>query len=217
MGYDAGIDRSNPGVGSHGAVARSAAPGNSVSFLPGSWPRPCRLFGINHFHRAFTSSMAPVDLLSPLPAILRSTRVVAFLSLGLLGCGNARATASAQQAAAQEKQDWETEPKLWYPRAILIPRSSPPVLPESAASHPTRDSADSFTAGDSTKPDSAIADSGKVDSSAGFANWPKGGVGTGAAGGELAIPAVRAKKRLFNLPASDSALWPVHGPEPLPG
>src|SRR5690349_17870416 len=205
MGYDAGIDRSNPGVGSHGAVARSAAPGNSVSFLPGSWPRPCRLFGINHFHRAFTSSMAPVDLLSPLPAILRSTRVVAFLSLGLLGCGNARATASAQQAATQEKQDWETEPRLWYPRAILIPRSSPPVLPESAAG-PTSDSAGSFSVGDSTQPDSAIADSGKVDSSAGSANRPKVGTGSGTVGG-LSIEAVKSKKRLFNLPASDSALW----------
>src|SRR5689334_868239 len=166
MGYDAGIDRSNPGVGSDGTMARPAAPGNSVSFLPGSWPRPCRLFGINHFHRAFSLSMAPVDSLSPLPAVLRSTRVVAFLTLGLLGCGNARATASAQQAAAQEKQDWETEPKLWYPRAILIPRSSPPVLPESAASHPGYDSGGSLSVGDSTQPDFAIADSGKVDSSA---------------------------------------------------
>jgi hypothetical protein len=188
-----------------------------VSFLTGSWPRPCRLFGINHFHRAFTSSMAPVDSLSPLPAILRSTRVVAFLTLGLLGCGNARATASAQQAAAQEKQDWETEPKLWYPRAILIPRSSPPVLPESAASHPGYDSGGSLSVGDSTQPDSAIADSEKVDSSAAVANRPKGVIGTGTVGGELVIPAVKAKKRLFNLPASDSALWPVHGPEPLPG
>jgi hypothetical protein len=33
----------------------------------------------------------------------------------------------------------------------------------------------------------------------------------------LSIEAVKSKKRLFNLPASDSALWPVHGPEPLPG
>jgi hypothetical protein len=56
-----------------------------------------------------------------------------------------------------------------------------------------------------------------VDSSAGFANRPKGVVGTGMAGGELAIPALKAKKRLFTLPPSDSALWPVHGPEPLPG
>jgi hypothetical protein len=54
-----------------------------------------------------------------------------------------------------------------------------------------------------------------VDSSVGFANRPNGLVGTGTPGGG-SIPGVNAKKRLFNLPASDSALWPVHGPEPLP-
>jgi hypothetical protein len=63
---------------------------------------------------------------SSLSGPLRSTTVIAFLTLGLLGCGNAPAGASNQDVA-QGKPDWTPEPELWYPRAILIPRLNPPV------------------------------------------------------------------------------------------
>jgi hypothetical protein len=78
-------------------------------------------------------------------------------------------------------QDWETEPKLWVPRAILIPRSSPPVLPADSAP-------DSLKAKDSI---------------------------TKAPAKPAAL--VKPKRRLFNISSRDSALWPVKGPEPLPG
>ncbi|HEY9505179.1 MAG TPA: hypothetical protein VIQ27_04335, partial [Gemmatimonadales bacterium] len=64
---------------------------------------------------------------------MRSTTVIAFLTLGLLGCGNAPAVASNQQMVG-EKQDWETEPKLWYPRPILIPSRTPPIATVDSAS-----------------------------------------------------------------------------------
>ena len=61
---------------------------------------------------------------SSLSGPLRSTTVIAFLTLGLLGCGNAPAGASNQDIA-QGKPDWTPEPELWYPRAILIPERHP--------------------------------------------------------------------------------------------
>jgi hypothetical protein len=82
---------------------------------------------------------------------LRSTTITAILASGLIGCGNAPAGASSQQAP-DIKQDWETEPKLWVPRAILIPRITPPV----GASDSTADS----TRLDSTRADS-ISGKGK--------------------------------------------------------
>ena len=129
--------------------------------------------------------------LSPV-APLRSTTVIAFLTVALMGCGNARATASAQQTAGEEKQDWETQPKLWYPRPILIPRSSPP----SASTDTLR-----LAVGDSGQDSigtTVVPDSGSV---------PAGDV----------APLAKPPRRLFNLPPSDSARWPVKAAEPLPG
>jgi len=80
---------------------------------------------------------------------LRSSAIATLLTLALLGCGNAPAGASAQ--ATQMEQDWETEPKLWVPRPILIPRINPPTLPAGSAL-------------DSLKPDSTRTDSVSADS-----------------------------------------------------
>jgi hypothetical protein len=124
-------------------------------------------------------------------APLRSTTVIAFLILGLLGCGSA--PASSQQTVVE--QDWETEPRLWVPRAILIPRGTPPSVADSVAS-PAR--------ADSSAPDSALAV--PVDSAARSAPRPRR---------TDSLP--KPQRRAFNISPSDSARWPVKGPEPLPG
>jgi hypothetical protein len=43
----------------------------------------------------------------------------------LVGCGNAQSGA-AVAAADTTIQDWETQPPLWTPHPILIPRATPP-------------------------------------------------------------------------------------------
>jgi hypothetical protein len=129
---------------------------------------------------------------SGLLGALRSTTFTAFLTFGLMGCGNA--PASSQQTM---EDDWETEPKLWAPRPILIPRSTPPVLADSTA--------DSVKV-DTTRRDSSQADSAKPDS-----------LTPSAVRGSPKPAGVRPKRGAFNLPPSDSARWPVRGPDPLPG
>jgi hypothetical protein len=132
-----------------------------------------------------------MDRSSPATSTLRSTIIVAFLTAVLLGCGNAPARAVQQQEDL--KQDWDVQPALWSPRAILIPRSAPA---DSAAS-------DTVTLLDSllthSRADSAMRDSAKA-----------GGKRSTAAGGPT-------KRGLFNISPSDSALWPVKAPPPLPG
>jgi len=91
-------------------------------------------------------------------------------------------------------QDWVTEPPLWTPRAILIPRASRPVsVPDSAADSLKGDSIVADSAADTARVASVAADSG------------------------LPGPAVKAKKRIFNISPADSARWPVRAPDPLPG
>jgi hypothetical protein len=156
------------------------------------------------------SSLRPV-------APLRSTTVMAFLVLGLLGCGSA--PASSQQTVVE--QDWETEPKLWVPRAILIPRAARPRGTDSVAERPRPDSLAPDTSrtqsADSTAADSTAADSTAAGSS---------GAGSKATGSIKPDSALRRRRvdslpkprrRAFNLSPSDSARWPVKGPEPLPG
>jgi hypothetical protein len=123
---------------------------------------------------------------------LRSTTITAFLTCGLMGCGNAAAGASNQQAP-DAKQDWEVEPKFWAPRAILIPRITPPV----GVVDSTVDSSKT----DTTKADSATPDSAKA------GKVPKAN----------AKPVPPVKKNPFPLSPRDSARWPVPGPPPLPG
>jgi hypothetical protein len=133
--------------------------------------------------------------------IWRSTTVAAFLSVGLMGCGNAQARTGHASEPDTTVQDWETEPKLWVPHAILIPRSSPPVTaPDSAA--------------ESAKPDTAKTDSLRADSS--LADSAKRADSIPRTAAKPAAPP-KARKGLFNLSPRDSVLWPVKGPEPLPG
>jgi hypothetical protein len=135
----------------------------------------------------------------------RSTTVAAFLSVGLMGCGNAQARTAQAADADTTVQDWETEPKLWVPHAILIPRSTPPV--------PAADSAADSVKADTAKSDSLKADSSKADSNRAD---PTNADSTRKAAAKPAA-VVKPKKSLFNISPRDSALWPVKGPEPLPG
>ena len=135
-----------------------------------------------------------MDRSSPATSTLRSTIIVAFLTAVLLGCGNAPARAVQQQEDL--KQDWEVQPALWSPRPILIPRRAPA---DSAAR-------DTVTLLDSLLSHSraALSDSARRDSA------KAGGKSSPAAGGPK-------KRGLFNISPSDSALWPVRAPPPLPG
>jgi hypothetical protein len=126
---------------------------------------------------------------------LRSTMVAAFLIPAFTGCGNAQAGARESTAADTTVQDWATEPPLWTPRAILIPRASPALMvPDSTA--------------DSLKGDSAMADSAGGDTAR---------VTLAVADSAKRTTPVKAKKRIFNISPADSARWPVPAPEPLPG
>src|ERR687890_568717 len=92
---------------------------------------------------------------SPLLRALRSTTSSAFLAGLLLGCGNASSGAVAQQTV---EQDWEVQPNLWAPRAILIPRK---VQPRTADTIP--DSIRTVTLQSTLHADSSAPDSGRVD------------------------------------------------------
>jgi hypothetical protein len=126
--------------------------------------------------------------LSTLLRTLRRTASTAFLTLGLASCGNAQAGMSQTSGIDSTVQDWETQPKLWVPRPILIARA----IPVAADSLP-----------DSVKAASIKADSARADS-----------LFTGRA----ALPRPAPLRRdPFPLSPRDSARWPVPGPPPLPG
>jgi hypothetical protein len=126
--------------------------------------------------------------LSTLLRTLRRTASTAFLTLGLASCGNAQAGMSQTSGIDSTVQDWETQPKLWVPRPILIARA----IPVAADSLP-----------DSVKAASIKADSARADS-----------LFTGRA--PLPRPAP-LRRDPFPLSPRDSARWPVPGPPPLPG
>ena len=162
------------------------------------WPRLCRCSPESHADGISLDS-GLMDRSSPATSTLRSTTLIAFLTAVLLGCGNA--SARAVQQKDDVTQDWETEPALWSPRPILIPRSAPAVIPDSVAGP-----ADTVTLLDSLLANSrmALRDSGTRDSSR-------------IRGRAVPAAAAQRKRGLFNISPSDSALWPVKTPPPLPG
>jgi hypothetical protein len=175
----------------------------------------------NRFRLPSSFDLGSMSFLLPLVATLRSTTVVAFLTFGLLGCGNARAAASNQQAPGEEKQDWDTEPKLWYPRPILIPRSTPtPAAADSGKVPGSTDSTGQVSSSDSGPATSRPIDTVPGDTLRRDASSDPLHVAGARAGNAKPKPvadALKPVRRLFNLPPSDSARWPVKGPEPLPG
>jgi hypothetical protein len=114
----------------------------------------------------------------------------------LVGCGNAQSGA-AVAAADTTIQDWETQPPLWTPHPILIPRATPPgpqidTLVDSLGRDSTG-SAGNDSAGDTIRVVSTAVDSGKR------------------------MVRTKPKRGIFNISSADSALWPVPAPPPLPG
>jgi hypothetical protein len=152
---------------------------------------------LRRLHTILYLDSGPMDRFSPVMSSLRSTVIVAFLT-AVLGCGNASAGAVQQQA---EQQDWEVQPPLWSPRAILIPRSAP-TGPDSSSAADTVSLVDSLVAHSKAVLDSAAADS----------------TGTGKRPNIVRLGAkAPAKRSSFNISPADSALWPVKTPPPLPG
>jgi hypothetical protein len=105
--------------------------------------------------------------------ILRSTVVAAFLTPALIGCGNAQAGSARESTAADTTvQDWVTEPPLWTPRAIVVPRASrPAAVPDSAADSLK---SDSTVSADSASPVAPVKAKKRIFniSSADSARWP---------------------------------------------
>ncbi|HEY3012654.1 MAG TPA: hypothetical protein VGJ36_07915, partial [Gemmatimonadales bacterium] len=104
--------------------------------------------------------------------MLRSTTVTAFLTLGLIGCGNAQAGPPQAEAGDTTVQDWEAQPPLWTPHSILIPRASRPIVAVDSAADSLR--IDS-TGANPTEPDSTEMHSKKRIfniSPADSARWP---------------------------------------------
>jgi hypothetical protein len=126
---------------------------------------------------------------------LRSTAITAFLTFGLMGCGSAQAGPPQTVEADSTVQDWETQPPLWVPQPILVAKSAPPVSPADSI-------ADSLRA-DTTRVDTTAAGSAKTD--------------TATSGRAKPAAAIVPRKSRFNISSRDSALWPVKGPDPLPG
>jgi hypothetical protein len=147
---------------------------------------------------------------SSITGTLRSTTITAFVIAILTGCGNIAADAAQQTVV----EDWEVLPALWSPRAILIPRSSPPLRQPAPA--------DSGTIPvDSLRRDGRRADSLPGDTSGlrpiepvlGPDSLPPAKIPADLK------PAVTPKRKrsAFNISPSDSALWPVKAPPPLSG
>ena len=106
---------------------------------------------------------------SPALRALRSTSSSAFLAALLLGCGSASSGAVAQQTV--EEQDWDVQPSLWSPRAILIPRSTPPAT---AGTLP--DSMRTVTLQSTLHPDSSTIDTAVADPMVRHSRLPPGNV-----------------------------------------
>jgi hypothetical protein len=148
----------------------------------------------------------------PVFRALRSTSSSAFLTVCLLGCGSASSGAVAQQTV--EEQDWDVQPALWSPRAILIPRSNPPAMANSIG-----DSIRTVTLQSRLHPDSSRADSGSADTIPAHSrirvdSFPVTAPGSGP--NRAAGPKNKPKRNAFNISPSDSARWPVRTPPPLP-
>jgi predicted small lipoprotein YifL len=142
---------------------------------------------------------------SPFVRSSPSFAVIAFLSLVLLGCGNA--PVGARQTPGQTA---DSVPPRWTPRPIQAPR---PVIVDSAVKDSTAtDSSGVPAAVGSTKAGTAGADTIKADSSK---------VDTVKRDNTKLVktPAVlpKTKRNPFPLTARDSARWPVPGPPELPG
>jgi hypothetical protein len=147
---------------------------------------------------------------SAVTGTLRSTTITAFVVALLSGCGNIAADAAQQTLV----EDWEVQPQLWLPRAILIPRASSPLAqPASAGSVDT-------LRRDSLRHDSRTAGSLPVDSTPRPIQpvlGPDSSLPSKIPAGVKPAAGLKPKRSAFNISPSDSARWPVKAPPPLPG
>jgi hypothetical protein len=141
---------------------------------------------------------------------LRSTTITAFAVALLAGCGNIAADAAQQTHV----EDWEVQPQLWSPRAILIPRGSSPLGQPAPG-----DSGDTIRP-DSLRHDSRSAYSLPVDSTGRSIRpvlKPDSSLPSKIPAGEKPASGRKPKRSAFNISPSDSARWPVKAPPPPPG
>jgi len=155
-----------------------------------------------------------MNLLSPLVCALRSTTITAFLIAVLTGCGNVPAGAAVQQSLALE-HDWEVQPRLWSPRPIVIPRSSPPVPADSSADSSSLPPASGNAPADSTVPTSSRLDSVRTDTIQ-LSGRPVVVPASPPSANSKPASSRKPKRSAFNLSPRDSALWPVKAAPPLP-
>jgi hypothetical protein len=151
----------------------------------------------------------------PVVRPLRSTTSSAFLAAFLLGCGSASSGAVAQQTV--EEQDWDVQPSLWSPRAILIPRSTPPVAADTLP-----DSVRTVTLQSTLHPDSSTPEGTGVDPLARHSRIPAVPADSvlpeslRSSSRPAAAPKAKPRRSPFNISPSDSARWPVKTSPPLP-
>jgi hypothetical protein len=142
-------------------------------------------------------NMGPMRCFRRLSHTLRSTIFAAFLTVAVVGCGRAQAGPPTGVEGDSVVADWETDPPLWAPRPVVIAKSAPPVPA-------TSDSLKADTTKtDSTRPHTSASDSTRASAA--------------VSGKTKSVPALARSKSRFNISPRDSALWPVKGPEPLPG
>jgi hypothetical protein len=140
---------------------------------------------------------------------LRSTTITAFAVALLSGCGNIAADAAQQTLL----EDWEVEPQLWSPRAILIPRGSLPA--QSAPADTT-----GMSRRDSLRRDGGSAHSLPVDTTRRSIKpvlKPDSSLPSRIPAAEKSASGSKPRRSAFNISSSDSARWPVKAPPPLPG
>jgi hypothetical protein len=140
---------------------------------------------------------------------LRSTTIAAFAVALLTGCGNLEADAAQQTVV----EDWEVQPQLWSPRAILIPRSTP-ALRESSSADSGKLVRDSVWS-EGSRAESLPANTGglrRIEPVLGSDSLPPAKIPANIKPASKSKP----KRSAFNISPADSALWPVKAPPPLP-
>ena len=151
-------------------------------------------------------------------ALVRSTALITLALLAGAGVSGCLSQADSQPATTRSIEGTAPSPDpakdsaaadTWVPHPILIEPDPRLVRAKLAA--------------DSARADSVRADSVRADSvhaaaaGSALADTSAAGKPPGATARKKAAPKAAVKEVKYQLSAADSALWPVKGPEPLPG
>ena len=171
-------------------------------------------------------------------ALVRSTALITLALLAGAGVSGCLSQADSQPATTRSIEGAAPSPDpakdsaaadTWLPHPILIEPDPRLVRAKLAADSARADSvrADSVRADSvrlhSVRADSVRADSVHADSvhaaaaGSALADTSAAGKPPGATARKKAAPKAAVKEVKYQLSAADSALWPVKGPEPLPG